>query len=86
MKNLLLPAILATTALSLSPGSTAAEELPNIIVTAEFRPLELQDTAISASVVTEAMIAARAAEHLQDILGAMPNVNFSGGTNRARSS
>lgn len=62
----------------------ASDALPNIVVTAEFRPVDLQHTPGSTSVVTEQQIQARAAEHIQEVLGTLPNVNFAGGTSRAR--
>ncbi len=64
--------------------ASSTDEIPNIVVTAEFRPIALQDVSGSTSVVTEDMIKARSAEHLQEILATMPNVNWAGGTSRAR--
>ncbi|MFT5481469.1 MAG: iron complex outermembrane receptor protein [Halieaceae bacterium] len=75
---------LLVTSHCLSQAMAVDQELPNIIVTAEFRPQTLQSSSNSTSVVTADAIQQRAAEHLQDILNVAPNVNFSGGTSRAR--
>jgi iron complex outermembrane receptor protein len=62
----------------------ALEELPEIVVTAEFRDTRLQDSSASISVLGSASIQQRAAQHLEDILNTAPNVNFASGTSRAR--
>ncbi|MFN2289464.1 MAG: TonB-dependent receptor [Chromatocurvus sp.] len=67
-----------------SPQSLQEIALPEIVVTAEFRDISLLNQAASTSVTDAATIAARAAQHLEEILALTPNVNFSGGTSRAR--
>ncbi len=59
-------------------------ELDEILVTAEFRPVALQNQASSVSVVTAEDIQQRAAQHLEEVLNLAPNVNFSSGASRAR--
>ncbi|MFT6275584.1 MAG: outer membrane receptor protein involved in Fe transport, partial [Halioglobus sp.] len=58
--------------------------LTEIVVTAEFRPVTLQNQASSASVVSALDIRERAAQHLEEVLNLAPNVNYSSGSSRAR--
>ncbi len=61
-----------------------AAQLEEVIVSAEFRPVTLLQQAASTSVVTRAEISERAAQHLEEVLTLTPNVNFAGGSSRAR--
>ena len=83
MKTLPLQALIAA-ATTLSATCLTANELTEILVTAEFRPIALQDQASSVSVVTGEDIQQRAAQHLEEVLNIAPNVNFSSGSSRAR--
>ncbi len=83
MKVLSLLALIAP-AVVLSGPSLYAQELTEILVTAEFRPVTLQSQASSISVVTREDIQQRAAQHLEEVLNIAPNVNFSSGSSRAR--
>ena len=83
MKALPLQALIAA-ATTLSATCLTANELTEILVTAEFRPIALQDQASSVSVVTGEDIQQRAAQHLEEVLNIAPNVNFSSGSSRAR--
>ena len=58
--------------------------LPEIVVTAEFRPVTLQNQTSSVSVVSALDIQERAAQHLEEVLNLAPNVNYSSGSSRAR--
>ncbi|MBN7795416.1 TonB-dependent receptor [Parahaliea mediterranea] len=69
--------------LAVTAGAQAAE-LEEILVTAEFRPVNLLEQPASTSVVTQADIQQRAAQHLEEVLNLAPNVNYAGGTARAR--
>ena len=71
-------------AIGVAPASAAEKALEEVIVTAEFRRTSIMDTSASASVVGEDDIRQRAAQHLEEILNLAPNVNFAGGTSRAR--
>jgi len=62
----------------------ALEELPEIVVTAEFRDISLLQSSASISVLSADLIHQRAAQHLEEILNVAPNVNFASGTSRAR--
>ncbi|MBA6412924.1 TonB-dependent receptor [Parahaliea sp. F7430] len=72
-------------ALGLSLACTGqAAELEEILVTAEFRPTRLLDQPNSTSVVSQFEIKERAAQHLEEVLNLAPNVNYAGGSSRAR--
>lgn len=77
----------ALTAAGFSTLVCAAEDdtkVPEVIVTAQFRDDDVNRVPSSVSVVTDAEIRRNSAKHLEDILGATPNVNFSKGSSRAR--
>jgi len=81
------PLLTSAIALALSPLSFAIDgtaSLPDITVTAEFRESSLQQTAVSATVITEEVIAQQHAQHLEQLLGLAPNINFSSGASRGR--
>lgn len=91
LNTLRLPvALLAAAGISLSTPVSAAQpdtqgfSLEEIVVTAKFRDTPLMDAIGSISVLPESTITERAAQHLQDILNAVPNVNWSAGASRAR--
>jgi outer membrane receptor protein involved in Fe transport len=82
-------ALLLLLVTGLAPGvvfafETAEGDLEEVIVTAQFRNTELLKSSGSISVVPEAIIFDRGAQHLQDVLNVLPNVNFSSGASRAR--
>jgi outer membrane receptor for ferrienterochelin and colicin len=83
-------ALLAAAGLFLStPGLSAqlptqGASLEEVVVTAKFRDTPLMDAIGSISVLPESTITERAAQHLQDILNAVPNVNWAAGASRAR--
>ncbi|PLW69717.1 TonB-dependent receptor [Pseudohalioglobus lutimaris] len=62
----------------------AAEEMEEVIVTADFRQTELMRSAASVSVLGELQIEERGAQHLEDVLSAAPNVSWSTGASRSR--
>ncbi len=70
--------------LPLAITAAASDSFEEVVVTAEFRRTELMDTASSISVLGTEDIQQRAAQHLEEILNLAPNVNFAGGTSRAR--
>ena len=65
---------------------TAAAEntLEEIIVTADFRDRNELSTPTSITVMTEEIIKSRAAQHFEELVNAIPNVNYAAGSNRAR--
>lgn len=68
----------------LSVQAIAAAQLPEIVVTAEFREYTLMRSSNSTSVLNSQTIQQRAAQHLEEVLNTAPNVNFASGTSRAR--
>jgi outer membrane receptor protein involved in Fe transport len=70
----------------LPPGIAAAEDvvIEEIVVTAEFRANTVNRTPASVSVVELDDLKGRTVEHLEDVLAQVPNVNFAGGSSRAR--
>lgn len=76
---LLLPALLAATA-----GHAQTHPLNEILVTAELRETRLLDQAGSTSVLTANTLRERAAQHLEDVLNVIPNLNYASGASRAR--
>lgn len=65
--------------------TVAAENtLEEIIVTADFRDRKELSTPISITVMTEEIIKSRAAQHFEELVNAIANVNYAAGSNRAR--
>ncbi|GMR14764.1 MAG: TonB-dependent receptor [Gammaproteobacteria bacterium] len=82
-------ALLLALAVGLAPAVVRAQgntedELEEVIVTAQFRDTELLKSSGSISVVQQATLFDRGAQHLEEILNVLPNVNFSSGASRAR--
>jgi iron complex outermembrane recepter protein len=71
-------------ALAASSAAHGADELEEIIVTADFRQSELMSAAASISVLGKLQIEERGAQHLEDVLSAAPNVSWSTGASRSR--
>ena len=66
-------------------GAAAPDDsIEEIIVTGEFRSDPLDALPSSISVATAAQIASLEAQHLEQVLGLMPNVNVASGASRAR--
>lgn len=76
--------MLGTSLLSSISIADPQPTLQEIVVTAELRKTSLLDQAGSTSVTGADTIAARAAQHLEELLALAPNVNLSGGSSRAR--
>ena len=70
--------------ISLLPAMISAKEIEEIIVTANFRDINLLDTASSVTVIKADSISQRQAKHLEQLLYLAPNVNFSSGASRGR--
>jgi len=89
-------ALLAAASLSIPAQGISAEAqtdpspaaaypvLEEILVTAKFRDTTLMESVGSISVLPQSAITERAAQHLQDVLNAVPNVTWSAGASRAR--
>ncbi len=84
--------IAAATAIvmSLSPAFLHAQDertspvVEEIVVTAGFRDSDLMNMPVSVTVIDEAIIEDRAAQHLETVLNTSANINFSSGGSRAR--
>ena len=58
--------------------------LDEVVVTAELRDRNLSDLAVSATVLEAHTLEAAGVQHFQDVLGLVPNLNWSSGTSRPR--
>ncbi|MCM2313469.1 MAG: Plug domain-containing protein, partial [Steroidobacteraceae bacterium] len=67
-----------------SAGAVAQPVLEEIVVTASLRPIEVGDFPVSTTVLDAGVIEAAGLQHLQDVLGLVPNLNWSGGSSRPR--
>ena len=79
--------LLCPLALPLSIGAHAIEPdrgIEEIIVSAEFRDSELLALANSVTVINKTSIKKNGAQHLENLLGLVPNVNYSSGASRGR--
>ncbi len=63
---------------------TVAEELQSVTVYADFRPITLEDSTVSVSVISNEDSQKRGAQHIEDALNMVPNVNMSSGASRSR--
>ena len=71
------------------PEATQAQQTPDevddrVLVTADFRPTELEALAGSATIIDETTLDDRNAAHLDAVLNTAPNVNFATGASRGR--
>ena len=74
----------AFAATAFAADKPAPDTIEEVVVTATLRDDSLRDVPSSISVLGSADIAAREATHLDDVLGAIPNLNFAKGASRAR--
>lgn len=82
IKNLTLSAIASLTLLT--PFANAEDiTLDSITVTSDFRDANLDKTSKAISVLAEDKIADKASESFENVIGQIPNVNFSSGASRA---
>jgi len=81
---------LVATVVLLNPVFLNAQELEHrtpleeIIVTAGFHQDSLMSTSASVSIIDDASIESRGAQHLESVLNISANINYSGGASRAR--
>ncbi len=64
--------------------SSYASTIEEIVVTADLREETTMQLASSMTVVTEDVIRSRAAQHFDDIIQTIPNLNYAAGSNRGR--
>jgi len=79
-------AVLALASLQAAPADSISgpPKLEEIVVTASLRPAGISDFPVSTTVLDAATIEAAGLLHLQDLIGLVPNLNWSGGTSRPR--
>jgi iron complex outermembrane recepter protein len=61
-----------------------AVKLPDVVVSADFRPSTADKTAVSLTEIDKETIESRGAQHLEEVLGLAPNVNLSSGASRGQ--
>lgn len=62
----------------------AQEDIEHITVTSDFRQHSLLESPASTALIDETALERESAEHLQEVLHNIPNLNWSGGTSRPR--
>lgn len=72
--------ILATSSVYAEESS---DQLDPIMVNADFRPAEIQESTSSVTVIDSLEMQKRSAKHLEDVLLLAPNVNVAGGASRS---
>lgn len=82
-KPLSLIGLLLTTPLFAAEEDTTVK-LPEVVVSADFRPKTAQKTAVSLTEIDKDTIESRSAQHLEEVLNLAPNVNISAGASRGR--
>ena len=76
---------LSVALIAMPVANIAAEKtIEEILVSADFRSRSDLETATSVTVMTEAEIESRAAQHFEELANAIPNINYASGSNRAR--
>jgi len=75
-------AILQTPALALSDDNATTIQLDPIVVS-DFREEKLSQTSNTISVINEDEIKDKASQNFENVIGKIPNVNFSSGASRA---
>lgn len=75
---------IALTFAAIGAQPSVAQQLEEVVVTADFRQSPEMRYAASLTVVGDQQIRERAAQHLDEILNVTPNVNFSSGASRGR--
>lgn len=66
------------------PPTAPPSAIPEIVVTARFRPEPVAEVPASVSVLDEPVIESAAVQHFEELAGLIPNLNWSGEGSRAR--
>ena len=82
--RLLAALLLALPGYQANGQSTERDQLEEVIVTANFRDNALMNSVGSISVVGRETISERAAQHLEEVLNAVPNVTWASASSRSR--
>jgi iron complex outermembrane receptor protein len=64
--------------------AAASDPLEEVVVTARLRPVALAETPVSVTVLDADTLRSAGVQHLQDVLGLVPNLNWASGTSRPR--
>jgi iron complex outermembrane receptor protein len=72
------------TSIAAVPAPAGADELEEIVVTASLRRQTTTEIAGSTTVLSDETLAAAGLQHFEDVLGLVPNLNWSGGSSRPR--
>ncbi|HEX6571376.1 MAG TPA: TonB-dependent receptor plug domain-containing protein, partial [Steroidobacteraceae bacterium] len=73
-----------TTSIAAEAPTADAGELEEIVVTASLRRQTTTEIAGSTTVLSDETLAAAGLQHFEDVLGLVPNLNWSGGSSRPR--
>ncbi|MDX1574263.1 MAG: TonB-dependent receptor [Methylophaga sp.] len=82
--SLLSVAIYSALFSSVALAEVTPEDLPSMLVSADFRPATAQDIPVSLTTFDEEIIESRGAQHIEDVLNLAPNVNVSSGASRGQ--
>lgn len=74
----------ATLALMISSSALSGQTIEEIFVTSDFHSPEINTLANSVTVFNDTLIKKAGAQHLENLLGRAPNVNYSSGASRGR--
>ncbi|GGI84500.1 TonB-dependent receptor [Shewanella gelidii] len=77
-------AILAALSSPVSAVSAAESEIERILVTADFRAIEIEKAPSSVTVIDQQQIEDEGAQHFEDVLNSIANFNWSGGSSRPK--
>lgn len=69
---------------SIASAEVTPEDLPAMIVSADFRPTQALETPVSLTTIDKETIESRGAQHIEDVLNLAPNVNVSSGAARGQ--
>ncbi|XQW86792.1 TonB-dependent receptor [Thalassotalea piscium] len=83
-KSSLAIAITVSLITPLSFAETAEEALETITVTSNFKKQSLASTPTSIAIITQEQLLDKSAQHFDNVLSSIANVNFSGGTSRPK--
>jgi outer membrane receptor protein involved in Fe transport len=78
------PFLLSLALAAITPFALAQTSIEETIVTADFYDTSALDIAAPVTVLDKAAIQSRGAEHLEQLLGLAPNVNYATGASRGR--
>ena len=84
MKFKVLPLSIAALLSANTFAETDKNQLPTMVVSADFRPAIALETPVSLTTIDSELIQSRGAQHLEDVLNLAPNVNISSGASRGQ--